>query len=108
VVFKPSHLFYRTTKVLNSNYKTVSFHEIVYGLVKKLMKRKFITNLALVIFLNLLVKPFWIFGIDRTVQNVVGAESYGLYFSLLFITAEAAEHASLNPFLFLPLIESFN
>ena len=46
------------------------------------MKRKFITNLALVIFLNLLVKPFWIFGIDRSVQNVVGAESYGLYFSL--------------------------
>ena len=46
------------------------------------MKRKFITNLALVIFLNLLVKPFWIFGIDRNVQNVVGAENYGLYFSL--------------------------
>ena len=47
------------------------------------MKRKFITNLALVIFLNLLVKPFWIFGIDRTVQNVVGAADYGGYFSLL-------------------------
>ncbi len=46
------------------------------------MKRKFITNLALVIFLNLLVKPFWIFGIERSVQNVVGAQSYGLYFSL--------------------------
>ncbi|KPK85091.1 MAG: hypothetical protein AMS27_08360 [Bacteroides sp. SM23_62_1] len=46
------------------------------------MKRKFITNLALVIFLNLLVKPFWIFGIDRTVQNVVGADQYGFYFSL--------------------------
>ena len=46
------------------------------------MKRKFITNLALVIFLNLLVKPFWIFGIDRTVQNVVGADGYGFYFSL--------------------------
>ena len=46
------------------------------------MKRKFITNLALVIFLNLLVKPFWIFGIDRTVQNVVGAEQYGFYFAL--------------------------
>lgn len=29
-----------------------------------------------------MIKPFWIFGIDRTVQNVVGAESYGLYFSL--------------------------
>lgn len=29
-----------------------------------------------------MIKPFWIFGIDRTVQNVVGAEEYGLYFSL--------------------------
>jgi O-antigen/teichoic acid export membrane protein len=47
------------------------------------VKRKFITNLILVIFLNLLVKPFWIFGIDRTVQNVVGADQYGFYFSLL-------------------------
>ena len=46
------------------------------------MKRKFVTNLALVLFLNLLVKPFWIFGIDRTVQNVVGADGYGFYFSL--------------------------
>lgn len=32
--------------------------------------------------LNLLVKPFWMFGIDRSVQNLVGAEEYGLYFSL--------------------------
>jgi O-antigen/teichoic acid export membrane protein len=29
-----------------------------------------------------LVKPFWVLGIDRTVQNVVGAEEYGFYFSL--------------------------
>lgn len=47
------------------------------------MKRKFITNLLLLLFLNVLIKPFWIFGIDRHVQNLVGAESYGLYFSLL-------------------------
>ena len=47
------------------------------------MQRKFITNLVLLILLNVLVKPFWIFGIDRTVQNVVGAESYGFYFSLI-------------------------
>lgn len=46
------------------------------------MKRKFVTNLILLLFLNLLVKPFWIFGIDRTVQNLVGDESYGLYFAL--------------------------
>jgi len=47
------------------------------------LKRKFITNLALLLLLNLMVKPFWIFGIDRSVQNRVGAEEYGLYFSLL-------------------------
>ena len=46
------------------------------------MKRKFITNLALLVVLNLMVKPFWIFGIDRSVQNIVGSEEYGLYFSL--------------------------
>lgn len=46
------------------------------------MKRKFFTNLSLLVLLNLLIKPFWIFGIDRTVQNIVGAEEYGLYFSL--------------------------
>lgn len=47
------------------------------------MKRKFVTNLILLVVLNLLIKPFWIFGIDRTVQNMVGAESYGMYASLL-------------------------
>jgi len=46
------------------------------------LKRKFVTNLILLLFLNLLIKPFWIFGIDRTVQNLVGDESYGLYFAL--------------------------
>ena len=46
------------------------------------MKRKFVTNLILLLSLNLLIKPFWIFGIDRTVQNVVGDASYGLYFAL--------------------------
>lgn len=46
------------------------------------MKRKFATNLILLLALNLLVKPFWIFGIDRTVQNIVGAGEYGLFYSL--------------------------
>lgn len=46
------------------------------------MKRKFLTNLILLLFLNLLVKPFWILGIDLTVQNTVGSEAYGFYFSL--------------------------
>jgi len=35
------------------------------------------------VILNLLVKPIAIFGIDATVQNRVGAEAYGTYFSLL-------------------------
>lgn len=47
------------------------------------MQKKFISNLALMVLLNLLVKPLAIFGIDATVQNQVGAEAYGIYFSLL-------------------------
>lgn len=50
------------------------------------MKRTFLTNLALLIFLNLLVKPFWIFGIDRTVQNTVGTENYGIYAALFSLS----------------------
>lgn len=46
------------------------------------MKRKFATSLVLLLALNLVVKPFWIFGIDRTVQNIVGAGEYGLFFAL--------------------------
>lgn len=37
----------------------------------------------LVVLLNLLVKPFYIIGIDAEVQNRVGEEIYGNYFSLL-------------------------
>ncbi|HSV88915.1 MAG TPA: oligosaccharide flippase family protein [Bacteroidales bacterium] len=33
--------------------------------------------------LNLLIKPFWLLGIDRSVQNTVGASEYGFYFALL-------------------------
>jgi len=46
------------------------------------LRKKFVTNLALLLALNLLIKPFWIFGIDRTVQNLVGAGEYGLYLAL--------------------------
>ena len=46
------------------------------------MKRKFITNLILLLALNLLIKPFWLLGIDRSVQNLVGDETFGLYFAL--------------------------
>jgi O-antigen/teichoic acid export membrane protein len=47
------------------------------------MQKKFLSNLALIVLLNLLVKPLAIFGIDATVQNKVGTTAYGLYFSLI-------------------------
>lgn len=50
------------------------------------MQRNFISNLAFLIFLNLIVKPFWIFGIDRSVQNAVGADEYGVYFAIFNYT----------------------
>lgn len=46
------------------------------------MRKNFITNIGFLLFLNLLVKPFWILGIDRTVQNTLGPEVYGVYFAL--------------------------
>ena len=53
------------------------------------MQRKFLTNLLFLIFVNVLIKPFYIFGIDRTVQVTVGTADYGLYavlynFSILY------------------------
>ena len=47
------------------------------------MQRTFITNLALLLVLNLLVKPFYILGIDAGVQDAVGAEVYGGYAALI-------------------------
>jgi O-antigen/teichoic acid export membrane protein len=46
------------------------------------MQKKFFGNLLFLLFLNLMVKPFWILGIDRAVQNHVGYEAYGEYFAL--------------------------
>ena len=44
---------------------------------------RFYSSLGLLIVLNIIIKPVWIFGIDRSVQNITGTEVYGLYFSLL-------------------------
>ena len=46
------------------------------------MQRKFILNLILIIFINLLIKPMYIFGVELHVQNLLGSENYGLYYSL--------------------------
>ena len=47
------------------------------------MKQKFLSSLFLMVLLNLLVKPFYILGIDAEVQNRVGEEVYGNYYALL-------------------------
>ncbi|MFC2117343.1 oligosaccharide flippase family protein, partial [Bacteroidota bacterium] len=47
------------------------------------LRKKFVTNLGLMIFLNLLIKPLWIFGIDRHVHNLVGDDEFGFYQTLL-------------------------
>ncbi|WP_107039357.1 oligosaccharide flippase family protein [Brumimicrobium mesophilum] len=47
------------------------------------MQKIFFSNLFFIILLNLLIKPLYVFGIDIQVQNIVGSEDYGLYFSLL-------------------------
>jgi O-antigen/teichoic acid export membrane protein len=47
------------------------------------LRRFFAKNLLFIIALNVLVKPIWIFAIDRTVQNRVGHASYGTFQALL-------------------------
>jgi O-antigen/teichoic acid export membrane protein len=46
------------------------------------MQRKFLTNLGLLLLLNLLIKPVWIFAIDRNVQIITGVMDYGFYFEI--------------------------
>jgi O-antigen/teichoic acid export membrane protein len=47
-----------------------------------LQKKKFIFDLAILLVLNLLIKPFWIIIIEPKVQGNVGNEAYGEYFVL--------------------------
>ncbi|HLC83908.1 MAG TPA: oligosaccharide flippase family protein [Bacteroidia bacterium] len=46
------------------------------------MQKKFLTNLGLILFLNLLIKPIYIFGIEKAVQEQVGTAVYGIYFAI--------------------------
>jgi O-antigen/teichoic acid export membrane protein len=44
------------------------------------MKREFTINIILLVIINILIKPAYIFGIDARIQNLVGIEAYGMYF----------------------------
>jgi O-antigen/teichoic acid export membrane protein len=50
------------------------------------MNREFLLNISLLLLVNLLIKPFYVFGIERTVQNEVPPGDYGLYFALFNLT----------------------
>jgi O-antigen/teichoic acid export membrane protein len=49
-------------------------------------RQDFLSNLILLLLLNLLIKPVYILGIDAEVQARVGTEIYGSYFALLNIS----------------------
>jgi O-antigen/teichoic acid export membrane protein len=50
------------------------------------MKREFLLNILFLLAANLLIKPFYLFGIDRGVQNTVPDADYGIYFALFNFT----------------------
>lgn len=50
------------------------------------MARYFFRSVLVLVLLNLLVKPAWIFGVDRQVQVLAGYEAYGRYFSYFSFT----------------------
>ncbi len=84
------------------------------------MQRKFLSNLILLLALNLLIKPLWILGIDRGFQNIIGFEAYGNYanlfvFSLIlsvildlginnFVSSTLAKNPSAIHAIFFPLL----
>jgi len=46
------------------------------------MQKKFVTNLAFLLVMNLFIKSIYILGFETQVQNQVGAASYGVYFAI--------------------------
>ncbi len=47
------------------------------------MQKKFLANLFFLLLLNLTIKPIWILGIDREVNNILGTAEYGVYFAIM-------------------------
>lgn len=46
------------------------------------MKREFLSNIFLILGLNIIIKPLYIIFIEAEVQNVVGTNAYGLFFDI--------------------------
>jgi O-antigen/teichoic acid export membrane protein len=60
-----------------SKSSDISISERNFGL------SRFFSSLGLLVILNVIVKPIWIFAIDRKVQIETGQAEYGNYFALL-------------------------
>ena len=50
------------------------------------MPKNFSQKVFFLIAINLLIKPLWIFGVERVVQIETGFDTYGLYFTLFNFT----------------------
>lgn len=50
------------------------------------MPKKLLSGLFWVLLANLIVKPLWLLGIEVGVQNAVGNEMYGFYFSIFSLS----------------------
>ncbi len=59
-------------------YKASSIHHQA----SSILNREFLLNAVFLVLVNLLIKPFYVFGIERTVQERMGTEQYGLYATL--------------------------
>ena len=46
------------------------------------MKKEFLVNISILLGLNLVIKPFYVFGLERGVHDQLGNESFELYLSL--------------------------
>lgn len=50
------------------------------------MSKKFLYQIFLLVSINFLVKPFYLFGIERKIQNILPDGDFGLYFALFNFT----------------------
>lgn len=84
------------------------------------MKKEFLVNIVLLVAINILIKPFYLFGIETEVQNTVGLSEWGRYYELFtfchlfgfihdpgllsYNKKTVAESPSLLKFMFSPII----
>lgn len=50
------------------------------------LRRELVINISFLLLANLLIKPYYIFFVERNVQNEAGAEAWGLYFTLFSLS----------------------